>query len=145
MEHTTDAVTRLTDAQCWKHLRSQSLGRLVTHVGEVLDVFPVNYVVDADEIVFRTAAGSKLVELTVNDAVLFEVDAATAEAAWSVVLRGRARRLETADEVRAADALPLEPWIPTLKYTYVRVAADSVSGRWFARTGEPDRYGIQEY
>jgi nitroimidazol reductase NimA-like FMN-containing flavoprotein (pyridoxamine 5'-phosphate oxidase superfamily) len=119
----------------------QQLGRLVTHVGHVLDIFPVNYVVDDETIVFRTAEGSKLFELTVNDEVLFEVDDHSGTDAWSVVVRGHARRLATSDEVDAADELPLRPWIPTLKYNYVRVTPVSLTGRAFEIGPEPDRYG----
>lgn len=139
---TSDAVTRLDDPECWDRLGSQELGRLVTRVGQVIDVFPVNYVVDDRTIVFRTAEGSKLFELTANDEVLFEVDDYTDESAWSIVVRGTAEALDTSDEVAAADALPLRPWIPTLKYTYVRITPASVSGRAFVRGPEPDRYGI---
>ena len=83
--------------------------------------------------------------MTINDEVLFEVDEYTATDAWSVVVRGTAHRLDTPDEVAAADLLPLEPWIPTVKYNYVRIVAASLSGREFVRGEEPDRYGIQEY
>ena len=141
----SDAVTVLTDRQCWDRLAEQQLGRLVTHVGDVLDVFPVNYTVDRDSIVFRTAEGSKLTELTINDRVLFEVDEYTDTDAWSVIVRGTAHRLDSAEEVRAADRLPLRPWTPTLKYNYVRIVAASVSGRDIRRGEEPDRYGVQEY
>ncbi|WP_447950201.1 pyridoxamine 5'-phosphate oxidase family protein [Microbacterium aurum] len=141
----SDAVTVLTDRQCWDRLAEQQLGRLVTHVGDVLDVFPVNYTVDRDGIVFRTAEGSKLTELTINEQVLFEVDEYTDTDAWSVIVRGAAHRLDSAEEVRAADRLPLRPWTPTLKYNYVRIVAASVSGRDIRRGEEPDRYGVQEY
>lgn len=140
-----ETVIHLTEPECWAHLGGKELGRLVTHIGNVLDIFPVNYVVDEGSLLFRTAEGSKLFELTINDEVLFEVDAHTDEDAWSVVVRGRARRLDTSDEVRAADRLPLRPWIPTLKYNYVRIVPTSLSGRYFRRAGEPDRYGIQQY
>ena len=145
MDNTSDVIAPLSDQECWKRLGTQELGRLVTHAGAVLDIFPVNYVVDGESVVFRTAEGSKLTELTINDEVLFEVDDHTDEAAWSVVLRGRAERLETTDEVARADALPLKPWIPTVKYNYVRVVATSLSGRDFRRGEEPDRYGVQQY
>jgi hypothetical protein len=141
----TDPVAALTDAECWERLRGHELGRLVTRVGDVLDIFPVNYVVDGEVILFRTAEGSKLFELTVNDEVLFEVDHYTEDDAWSVVVRGRAHRLDTAEEVERADGLGLRPWIPTLKYHYVRIAAHSLSGRAFPRGPEPERYGIASY
>ena len=145
MENSAGPVTLLSDRECWDRLSEQQLGRLVTRVGNVLDIFPVNYTVDRETLVFRTAEGSKLTEVTINDEVLFEVDEYTATDAWSVVVRGTAHRLDTPDEVAAADLLPLEPWIPTVKYNYVRIVAASLSGREFVRGAEPDRYGIQEY
>ena len=145
MENSSDPVAILTPEQCWERLGAQQLGRIVTHVGDIIDIFPVNYVVDEGEILFRTAEGSKLFELTVNDEVLFQVDDHTESDAWSVVIRGTARRLETDDEVQHADSLPLVPWIPTLKHNYVRIAPHQLSGRAFRRAEEPDRYGVQPY
>jgi nitroimidazol reductase NimA-like FMN-containing flavoprotein (pyridoxamine 5'-phosphate oxidase superfamily) len=141
----SNAVSMLTEQECLDRLAGHELGRLVTHVGNVLDIFPVNYALDGRNIVFRTAEGSKLVELTVNDEVLFEVDAYTDQDAWSVVVRGHAHRLASSDEVAAADRLPLSPWIPTLKYNYVRIEPVRMTGRAFARGAEPERYGIAEY
>jgi len=138
-------VAELSEEECWNRLDGAEVGRLVTRVGEVIDIFPVNYVVDEHSLVFRTAEGSKLVELTVNDEVIFEVDDHTDADAWSVIVRGRARTLDTLDEREAADALGLQPWIPTLKYNYVRVSPASLTGRAFPRTGEPERYGVSEY
>ena len=145
MAETTDPVIALSDEQCWERLRTQELGRLVTRVGDVLDIFPVNYVVDDGSVLFRTAQGSKLFELTVNDEVLFEVDDHTDAEAWSAIVRGRAHPLDRSADVERADGLGLQPWIPTLKYTYVRVEATSISGRAFQRGPEPDRYGVQQY
>ncbi|MNL89498.1 hypothetical protein D3C87_2198380 [compost metagenome] len=62
-----------------------------------------------------------------------------------MILRGRAHPLDRSADVQRADGLGLRPWIPTLKYTYVRVEATSLSGRAFERAGEPDRYGVQQY
>jgi nitroimidazol reductase NimA-like FMN-containing flavoprotein (pyridoxamine 5'-phosphate oxidase superfamily) len=141
----TDPVMRLSEEECWDRLAKQELGRLVTRVGDVIDIFPVNYVVDDKTIVFRTAEGSKLVELTVNDEVLFEVDEHTDADAWSVIARGSAHRLDTIAEREAADELGLAPWLPTLKYNYVRVTPATLTGREFRRGEEPERYGVSEY
>jgi nitroimidazol reductase NimA-like FMN-containing flavoprotein (pyridoxamine 5'-phosphate oxidase superfamily) len=145
MEQTSDPVALLTDQECWERLREQELGRLVTRVGDVVDIFPVNYVVDGESLLFRTAQGSKLFELTINDEVLFEVDDHDDTSAWSVVLRGSAHALDSSADVERADGLGLRPWVPTLKYTYVRVEATSLTGRAFERAPEPERYGIQDY
>ena len=142
---TENPVVRLSEEECWQRLRGSELGRLVTRVGDVIDIFPINYVVDGTSIVFRTAEGSKLVELTVNDEVLFEVDEHTDADAWSVIVRGSAHVLDTLAEREAAVGLGLQPWVPTLKYNYVRISPSSLTGRAFRRTGEPERYGVSEY
>lgn len=141
----TDPIETLTPEQSWERLGTQELGRLVTHVGDTIDIFPVNYVVDGDGILFRTAPGSKLFELTVNADVLFEVDDHTDTDAWSVIVRGHATALETDADVHRAEAAGLRPWIPTLKRVYVRIAPASVTGRAFRRSPEPERDGPQEY
>jgi len=139
-----EAVVVLDDETCWRLLATQELGRIVTKTADVVDIFPVNFVVDEGSILFRTAEGSKLFALTVDDHVLFEADDHTDVEAWSVVVRGRAVRLDTAAQVERADGLGLRPWIPTVKYDYVRIVPASMSGRTFRRAPEPDRYGVHQ-
>lgn len=138
-------VATIDEEGCWQLLAGAEVGRLVTHVGDTIDIFPINYVVDGRSIVFRTAEGSKLLELTINAAVIFEVDDHTDTDAWSVVLRGNASTLDTLAERENADRLNLKPWIPTLKYNYVRITPTSLTGRAFERAPEPERYGVSEY
>lgn len=137
-------MTVLDDAACWERLATQQVGRLVTHVGDLVDVVPINFVVDGESIVFRTASGSKLAGLTVNNAVAFEVDEIGEERGWSVVLHGRAQALETEAEIAAAEKLPLRPFVPTLKPTFVRVVVESLSGRVYEFGEEPRREDVQE-
>jgi uncharacterized protein len=132
-------ITQLEPNQCWEHLRANTLGRLAISVGDEIDIFPINYVVDGDSLVFRTAPGTKLLEVTIAQSVALEIDGFTANDAWSIVVKGSAARLELQSEIDAADKLPLVPWVPTLKYTYVRIRPTTVSGREFVRGPEPDR------
>jgi nitroimidazol reductase NimA-like FMN-containing flavoprotein (pyridoxamine 5'-phosphate oxidase superfamily) len=133
-------VHELNSEECWELLRSQQLGRLAIGVGGEIDIFPVNFLAEPESILIRTAPGTKLLELVIAQQVAFEIDGYSDEEAWSVVLKGTARRLERQSEIDEADRLPLTPWIPTLKYEYVRIAATSVSGRRFRRGPEPERY-----
>lgn len=135
-----EGVWRLTEEECWNLLARRELGRLAVSVDNLPEIFPVNYVVDGPRLLFRTAPGSKLAQLTANHHVAFEVDDSDDSYAASVVVKGTAKRIELQREIDAADALPLKPWIPTLKYRWVRVTPELVSGRWFERTPEPDRY-----
>ena len=141
MASTDDGIVwTLNEDECWDLLARRQLGRLALAVDGEPDIFPVNYVVDGPRVLFRTAPGSKLAVLSVNPRVAFEVDEYDETYGASVVLKGVAKRLELQREIDAADALPLTPWIPTLKYRWVRIAPTSITGRRFERGPEPDRY-----
>lgn len=133
-------ITELSTEECWHLIAAHSLGRLaVTAVGTV-DIFPINYAVSEGMLYFRTAPGTKLLELSINDHVAFEIDGFADAEVWSVVLKGRAERLERQSEIDAAEQLTLAPWLPTLKYRWVRITPDELSGRRFDRSPEPERY-----
>jgi len=130
----------LDDEECWELLISSSFGRLALSIAGEPDIYPVNFVAADRRLVFRTAEGTKLLELTVNNKVAFETDGIGRDEAWSVVARGRARVLEHQAEIDAADQLPLRPLVPTLKYIYVEIIPETVSGRRFQLGPEPERY-----
>jgi nitroimidazol reductase NimA-like FMN-containing flavoprotein (pyridoxamine 5'-phosphate oxidase superfamily) len=60
-----------------------------------IDIFPINFVVDGRSIVFRTAEGTKLLEMVISDLVAVEADHRdpAAGTAWSVVAKGSAEVL----------------------------------------------------
>jgi nitroimidazol reductase NimA-like FMN-containing flavoprotein (pyridoxamine 5'-phosphate oxidase superfamily) len=133
-------ISAMSIDECWNLLARCELGRLATSAHDEPDIFPVNYVVDGPSVLFRTAPGSKLEELSTNPRVAFEVDRYDDTQAASVVIKGIAKRLELQREIDAADSLSLAPWTPTLKYRWVRITVRSISGRRFDRGPEPDRY-----
>jgi nitroimidazol reductase NimA-like FMN-containing flavoprotein (pyridoxamine 5'-phosphate oxidase superfamily) len=139
MVHNEGPVEELSESECRQLLCESSLGRLAVSAADEIDIFPINYYSDGSTILLRTAPGTKLVELTINGSVAFEIDGFTDTEAWSVVAKGTARRLDTRAEIDEADAKPLTSWIPTLKYVYVLVTPTHVSGRRFQRGPEPDR------
>ena len=133
-------ITELTADACWRLLRSHDLGRIAASAAGFVDIFPINYVADDGiALYFRTAPGTKLLELAINDRVAFEIDGADKFDAWSVVVKGRAERLERQSEMDAAELLGLSPWIPTLKYRWVRIRPTEIAGRRFALGTEPTR------
>ncbi|MCY7288754.1 MAG: pyridoxamine 5'-phosphate oxidase family protein [Cryobacterium sp.] len=133
-------VQNLTQDECWDLQISSSFGRLAMSIAGEPDIYPVNFVAADKRLVFRTAEGTKLLELTVNNKVAFETDGIGRDEAWSVVARGEARVLEKQAEIEAADQLPLRPLIPTLKYIYVEITPTKITGRRFQLGPEPDRY-----
>lgn len=137
-------ISVLGDDEAWTLMSSVSLGRLVTSFGGKLEIFPVNFVTQKNStagpnsVLFRTAEGTKLFTTVMNDQVLFEVDDHTVAEGWSVILRGTARVLTTAEEIHEADRAQLMPWVPTEKLRYVRITPDEVTARRFRFGPEPD-------
>lgn len=127
-------VTPLSQEECWEFLRSQEFGRLAFHLASEVHIVPINYAIDDQHrIVFRTAEGSKLLGLTMNADVAFEIDEFDEEEARSVVLRGRARQLERPEE-EEVEQLPLRPWVDTAKFNVIAVEVDEMTGRHFELT-----------
>ena len=124
-------IVPLEEDSAWGYLDSAEVGRLATALGEQPDVFPVNFVVDGPSVVFRTAEGTKLAELVLNQRVAFEADNWDAEGGWSVVLRGTAERITDEAELARAEKLPLRPFLPGVKTNFVRISPDTISGRYF--------------
>ncbi len=132
-------VTVLSEQQAWELLSSASLGRLVTSFGGQLEIFPVNFVVQRDTVLFRTAEGTKLFTTVMSDKVLFEADEHTAGGGWSVIVRGTASVLTSSQDIHDAENAGLMPWVATEKLRFVRIAASEISGRSFRFGPEPDR------
>lgn len=131
-------VTVLNDDEAWRLLSSVPLGRLVTAFGGQLEIFPVNFVTQRGTVLFRTAEGTKLFTTVMSDKVLFEADDHTSDEGWSVILRGTADVLTSAEEVHEADRAQLMPWVPTEKLRYVRITPTEISARRFRFGPEPE-------
>jgi nitroimidazol reductase NimA-like FMN-containing flavoprotein (pyridoxamine 5'-phosphate oxidase superfamily) len=123
----------LSADECWERIRQAPYGRIAVAAAGEVDVFPVNHAVDGGAIVFRTAAGTKLLELTIHEHVAFQVDGYTAHDAFSVVAKGSAREFDRQGEVAAAERLGIEPWAPEQKDRWVRIDVTELHGRAFSR------------
>jgi nitroimidazol reductase NimA-like FMN-containing flavoprotein (pyridoxamine 5'-phosphate oxidase superfamily) len=125
-----EPFTELTLEECWELLRRHELGRLAFHLADEVHITPVNYAVDEDTLLFRTAAGSKLLAVVMNSDVAFEIDEHDEHTARSVILRGRAELLDEYSAHRAEN-LPLRPWVENPKYNVVEITPTEISGRRF--------------
>lgn len=144
MAYNDSVIEKLSDEEALELLSTKTFGRLVVRRKDDMDLFPVNYVVSEGKVYFRTAEGSKLFTVSLNHDVLFEADFVDQEAqkAWSVIVKGDAEVLTSRADINAADELPLKPWLPTLKYNYVAITPNSISGRRFHLGEEPSRYEV---
>ena len=113
------------------HRNPPAVGRLVICPGGEPLIFPLNFAVDGDTVVFRTQVGTKLSGITRSMAT-FEVDRIDAAGrGWSVVIEGLAQEVLDSDpvELRARlDALDLEAWPGGDRPHVVRITPFAVRG-----------------
>ncbi|XAZ32836.1 pyridoxamine 5'-phosphate oxidase family protein [Paenarthrobacter ureafaciens] len=98
----------LSDDESWSVLQRNQHGRLAVSVLGEPDIYPLNFIADQGRLLVRTNPGTKLAELTVNEKVAFEVEEIGDGEAWSVVIKGTARVIESQSEIDEADKLPPE-------------------------------------
>lgn len=138
-EHADGApVLHLTEDQSWQLLDNTKHGRIAVYAGVEVDIFPVNYSTTDRVVYVRTAPGSKLTELTINPKVAFEADGILSDEAWSVIVHGEAKVLETEAEIEIARNSGVTPWVPTSKEFWVSITPTSVTGRHFVFGKQPE-------
>lgn len=129
-EETSSPIHTLSDEECWDLLRQTEFGRMAYHLAGEVHIVPINYATDGRRLYFKTAEGSKLLGIVMNEDVAFEIDKITEDSATSVCLRGRAQLLEGSEEY-VVEQLPLRPWVPTLKFNVVAIEPAEMTGRAF--------------
>jgi nitroimidazol reductase NimA-like FMN-containing flavoprotein (pyridoxamine 5'-phosphate oxidase superfamily) len=133
-EHPIDhaGLETLPFDRCLLLLASVPLGRVgFCADGEVV-VLPVNHAMDGQDVVFRTARGSKLSAAEEQDLVAFEADDYDEQtrSGWSVLVTGRAAVVDEESEIRRLGRLGLHPWANAVEHPYwVRIRPTSVTGR----------------
>jgi len=116
--------------ECLRLLASVRLGRIGFQADGELVVLPVNHAVDGQDVVFRTAPGSKLSAAENQSSVTFEVDGydPRRRTGWSVLVTGRAQMVYDDDEVDALDSLGLESWPAAVERPFWRSQPGTRSG-----------------
>lgn len=132
-EEGREPTRALTESECWDRIHAAPYGRIAVAAADEIDVFPINHAVLDGTIVFRTAAGTKLLELTIRQRVVFEIDGADDAEAYSVVVKGVAEEFDRDADVLEAEASGATPWAPEPKDRWVRITPTAVTGRIFAR------------
>ena len=107
--------------ECWVRLGKESFGRLAVATDSGVDIFPINFTAHNRALFFRTASGSKLVDLTAHSAVAFEIDGHDSNMRWSVVVKGEAKRLYSDAEIEASGVLSLHTATLSAKWNFVRI------------------------
>jgi nitroimidazol reductase NimA-like FMN-containing flavoprotein (pyridoxamine 5'-phosphate oxidase superfamily) len=128
---TMERLERLDEAECLRLLRSAALGRVGVHIGDSPAILPVNYGVLGNDVVFRTAPGTKLSAALMGVQLAFEVDHIDVETdtAWSVLVVGYAEEIRDEDTLARIGALGLQSWSPEHLAFVVRIRARQITGR----------------
>lgn len=124
----------LDGAACWHLLDREGMGRLAISAADGAAIFPLNYLCSHGRLYFRSAPGTKIVELTEHPRVAFEVDGQVASGRamgdrWSVVVRGMVRRLGSDPEILRSGVDTLRSWHPGEKFNYFEIQPEQISGR----------------
>jgi len=126
---TAPGLRDLSEAECWALLDRARLGLLGVVAPDGPDLFPIDFIVSERSLLFRSAPGEKLMQLRAEPRVALAAEGVDREGQWSVVVRGRARRLDADDEIEASGVLELQPAAPGEKANFVRITPSSVTGR----------------
>jgi nitroimidazol reductase NimA-like FMN-containing flavoprotein (pyridoxamine 5'-phosphate oxidase superfamily) len=143
-----DRATDIGPDGCAALLAQNHFGRVAVNDDDGPIVLPVNYVLDGDGIVFRSAEGTKVHAALHEAPASFEIDAIDerTRTGWSVVVRGHLAEITDAGELARVRGLPLRPFVGGDRERFVRLEVREVSGRridvpegvpegWFRPTG----------
>lgn len=132
-EHNNSAIDSLSDPECYQLLDGRTVGRIGVIVEQYPLIIPVNYAMDGDAVVIRTAPGT-VVAGADGANVTFQVDEFDTEtkSGWSVLLRGHATALAEQDStelIERTQATHVRPWAPGKRPIWMRIDPDGISGR----------------
>ena len=132
--------------ECWKLIAHCPIGRvaIVSMSGRPL-MFPVNFVLDGGAVVFRTDAGTKLYGAR-RGPIAFECDGIDSvyHTGWSVLATGNAEEVENGAELARLARLPLGPWGPGPKSTWLRLRPQMLTGRRIPAPGHRQTEGADD-
>lgn len=133
--HPTDhaGLEILPFGDCLRLLDSVPVGRIGFFADGEIVILPVNYLVDGQDVVFRTGAGSKLSSVGSKNLVGFEADAydTRTRSGWSVVVSGFTEEVESDEEIRRLSDLGLQSWARPAEDvpSWIRIRPTSITGR----------------
>ncbi len=120
----------LSRAACLQRLADNHLGRVAINVDGIPRVFPVNYALQGDSIVFRSDEGTKLTAASRGALVSFEIDDDNPlyHTGWSVVATGHLEIVTDEAELHALQRAAVRPWAELGQY-FLRIRIIDVTGR----------------
>jgi nitroimidazol reductase NimA-like FMN-containing flavoprotein (pyridoxamine 5'-phosphate oxidase superfamily) len=118
--------------ECLELLALVSVGRLGLLVDGRPEIFPVNFALDGDTVLFRTAEGTVLNQASMA-VVAFEADQLDEpnRAGWSVLVQGIARDIGDAIDATSERLrrLSLVTWAPGARPRWFQIRPTKITGR----------------
>ncbi len=121
----------LTERECLAMLMQHDVGRIALCTPQGPRVFPVNYVVDDNSLVFRTSPYGPIArEAGGNAETAFEVDQVDEDTrtGWSVLVVGGLEAVDDPHELLSLRRNP-QPWAGGSRGLYLRLRWRLISGR----------------
>lgn len=140
MEH--ERWTVISPQECDSLLRANHLGRIGLAEGDLPLILPVNYVLDGNEVVFRTGPGTLLAAAAAQAPIALEIDGieSRTQTGWSVLVRGYAQEITDPVQIARLEQLELVPWAPGVRAHFVRVTSAETTGRRITVPPRPSEY-----
>lgn len=124
-------LVELDEAECLRLLAGHEIGRVVFTEAALPAAQPVTYLLDEEEIVFRTAGGSRLAAATRNAVVAFQVDRIDPDTrtGWTVLGVGQAYEVVVPERLAdLAERIPA-PWARQSTALTIAIPLQRLSGR----------------
>jgi hypothetical protein len=126
-----DHLEPLTPEECRQRLQAQGVGRIGVLADGMVEIHPVNYVVDGEDLVVRVRRGGQIDVGSQNGAwVALQIDHADARyhEGWGVLVHGRCAQVTDPEETARLARLPLTPWGDAGRNLFLRISMESVTG-----------------
>ncbi|AWS42834.1 pyridoxamine 5'-phosphate oxidase family protein [Streptosporangium sp. 'caverna'] len=139
-------LEKLDADECLRLLSPGGVGRVAFDDLGGPAILPVNYILQDNSVIFRTAFGGPLDDTLrtgvqgVEFKIAFEVDRiddANREG-WSVLIRGGAHHVSTAEEQANVEASGVQPWVGGDRELYVKIVPSEITGRRIRHGRSPD-------
>ncbi|WP_214364412.1 pyridoxamine 5'-phosphate oxidase family protein [Pseudonocardia sp. H11422] len=124
-------LVELDRGECLRLLARGVIGRVVFTDAALPAAQPVNYILDGQEIIFRTSGGSKLGAAARHAVLAFQVDAINGPTltGWSVLGVGEAYEVTDPDRLAELAQRPPVPWVPADTAHTIAIPLQRLTGR----------------
>lgn len=124
-------MEELGERECWDLLAAKFVGRIAYLGAAGPLILPVNYAINDDTVLFRTAPYNSLAAAMRDTAVAFEVDDIDEylQSGWSVLIQGHATYVDEDEDLTHQRFNRPEPWAAGVRTLYIRITPRAITGR----------------